>query len=693
MGIIRLYYPTGEIKYCGYKRGEKSKNIEDQDDIFLHLLEDTFCKKFDKNGNLLDVGIVRNGRIQYNMNKTIWISLKDEYYFYEGNTLDNIPYGRGILKDQEDNTIYVGNWSNGLFHGYGILYCFGEIIYKGEFHNGQIHGKGELFNTNLYNSTLHGESSIKNRKKKISCKIFTGLFHKGLPYFGKFNKNKKKKFFKDFSGIFYYITKDFLIYSGQIIKGKRNGYGSLFEFNEEIPYYSGEFKKNKITGKGMLQTENFFYEGQFVNGLKDGFGKLVINKSDTNDYGEEIVGTKYIGYFKNDEKDGDGVFFEINNNLENIKRYSGSWKKNQKNGKGAYFYGDCLLYEGYFLNDKYDGKGIAYFNNGNVMYSGDFKNNNYHGKGASFYPNQKLLFNGIFNCSSFVEGSFYDRNNIEHHYEGNWNGQIIEYNSEQIPIYEGSSYKGQYHGYGMIIRNDYSILYQGMFQNNKFHGDGVLQLSNGKMVQGQFIDNLYVKKNRETENVKMLDINVDDDTVDIVYEGTLKDNKYFTGVEFGDYETAHWQGGKILTEKDKRQKKIESTISLFLETKNRKILKSMKKVDLMDYFEKKEIKVSKKKNTNQLLNHLMKIKENKEQIMEDNEFDLFGNEIVKPCLGDDGNTYDESSMIYLFEKDENNEYINIEYTYEGFEPMPNFPIMTNGKKLTSYVLLCETNDN
>ena len=692
MGIIRLYYPTGEIKYCGYKRGKESKNIQDKDDIFLHLLEDSFCKKFDKEGNLLDVGTIKNGKIRNDVKNSFWIFFKDVYCRYEGNSLNEIPYGRGFLKDQEGNILYVGNWSNGLFHGYGILYCFGKIIYKGEFYNGQIHGKGELFNTNLYNSSLHGQSALKN-KKKPSCKIFTGVFSKGLPYFGKFNKSKKRKFFKDFSGLFYYITKDFSIYSGQVIKGKQSGHGSLFEFNEEIPFYSGDLKKNKMTGTGMLQTEKYFYEGQLVNGVKNGFGKLIMNKNYTNDYGEEIIGIKYIGNFKNNEKDGEGAFFEINNNSEHIKRYSGSWKENMKNGKGMHFINDCLVYAGDFLNDEYNGKGIAYFNNGNVMYSGDFKNNNYHGKGASFYPNQKLLFNGIFDSSTFVEGTFYDRNNTEHSYEGNWYGQIIEYNSEQIPIYEGMSYKGQYHGYGMIIRKDYSILYQGMFQNNKFHGDGVLQLNNGKIIQGQFIDNLYVKKNRETENVKMLDINVDEDTVEIVYEGTLKDNKYFTGVEFGDNETAHWQGGKILTEKDKRRKKIESTISLFLETKNKKILKSMKKIDLMDYFEKKEKKVSKKKNTNQLLNHLIKIKENKEQIMEDNEFDLFGNEIVKACLGDDGNIYDESSMLYLFQKDENDEYINIEYIYEGFEPSPNFPIMTNGKKLTSWTLISEKNEN
>lgn len=70
---------------------------------------------------------------------------------------------------------------------------------------------------------------------------------------------------------------------------------------------------------------------------------------------------------------------------------------------------------------------------------------------------------------------------------------------------------------------------------------------------------------------------------------------------------------------------------------------------------------------------------------EPTKFDLFGNEIVKPCRGNDGNIYDESSMLYLFKKNESNEYINIQYKYDNSGSLiPNYPVMTNGKILDGY---------
>jgi hypothetical protein len=67
------------------------------------------------------------------------------------------------------------------------------------------------------------------------------------------------------------------------------------------------------------------------------------------------------------------------------------------------------------------------------------------------------------------------------------------------------------------------------------------------------------------------------------------------------------------------------------------------------------------------------------------DVDLFGNEIQLPCIGSDDGIYDLSSMEYLFRKDENDDYININYIYnEKDERVANFPIMNNGKQLTGY---------
>ena len=69
-------------------------------------------------------------------------------------------------------------------------------------------------------------------------------------------------------------------------------------------------------------------------------------------------------------------------------------------------------------------------------------------------------------------------------------------------------------------------------------------------------------------------------------------------------------------------------------------------------------------------------------------YDLFGNEILYPVKGSDGLIYDKVSMEYLFKKDQEGKYLNIPYIYNEFNiSIPNFPVMTNGKKLYSFTFL------
>ena len=44
-------------------------------------------------------------------------------------------------------------------------------------------------------------------------------------------------------------------------------------------------------------------------------------------------GDKYIGYYKNNVKTGDGLFYYNNGDL-----YKGNYKNDLKNGKGIYYY-------------------------------------------------------------------------------------------------------------------------------------------------------------------------------------------------------------------------------------------------------------------------------------------------------------------------------------------------------------------
>ena len=124
------------------------------------------------------------------------------------------------------------------------------------------------------------------------------------------------------------------------------------------------------------------------------------------------------------------------------------------------------------------------------------------------------------------------------------------------------------------------------------------------------------------------------------------------------------------------------------------------KKDYLDFLKNKynvDEQLSEKMTKKQLLNEIERKRRGILSVTEtpaEAEFDLFGNEIVNPVVGFDGETYDESSMKYLFERDEENNFVNIQYNYdENHQRQPSYPIMSNGKKLDGYtkgkIKICE----
>ena len=88
---------------------------------------------------------------------------------------------------------------------------------------------------------------------------------------------------------------------------------------------------------------------------------------------------KYEGEFVNDKREGKGIFYYIKGN-----KYEGEWKNDKRHGKGKMYYTSGDIYDGDYKNDKKEGKGITYFNTGN-RYEGDFKNGKREGKGIYYY--------------------------------------------------------------------------------------------------------------------------------------------------------------------------------------------------------------------------------------------------------------------------------------------------------------------
>ena len=81
--------------------------------------------------------------------------------------------------------------------------------------------------------------------------------------------------------------------------------------------------------------------------------------------------------------------------------YIGNLEENIRTGYGKLYENDILVYEGEWINNKYDGKGRLYYKNGNIKYEGNWCN----GKpinGISFFENGSLLFESAFDLSESI---------------------------------------------------------------------------------------------------------------------------------------------------------------------------------------------------------------------------------------------------------------------------------------------------
>ena len=138
-----------------------------------------------------------------------------------------------------------------------------------------------------------------------------------------------------------------------------------------------------------------------------------------------------------------------------------------------------LVYEGFFSQNKYNGKGTLY-NNGKKVYEGFFKDNKYNGIGIEYFPNKSRKRKAKYEngkISKKCYGILYNDKN-----EQEYAGLLLE----GIPK-EGKSIK--YYG-----ENNY-IIYIGDFYDYKYNGNGILYFKNGdKQYEGNFVNNLYEGK-------------------------------------------------------------------------------------------------------------------------------------------------------------------------------------------------------
>lgn len=179
---------------------------------------------------------------------------------YEGKFSNNLPNGNGGFYDMnpESHYIYVGEWYNGLRHGYGdVIYSNGDSYY-GEWQENKYHGVGRYryANGDIYD----GEwiDNLPNGKGQYLSDSFT--------YRGEWTDGWIHGF-----GRLDFANGD--IYEGDFCEGKKSGIG-LYQFSNGN-VYEGEFNEDQINGLGVLTfSDGNRYEGEFLNGKIYGNGTL-----------------------------------------------------------------------------------------------------------------------------------------------------------------------------------------------------------------------------------------------------------------------------------------------------------------------------------------------------------------------------------------------------------------------------------
>ena len=134
-------------------------------------------------------------------------------------------------------------------------------------------------------------------------------------------------------------------------------------------------------------SDGSIYEGDFKNNFRHGKGTLIIDKTGVQ---------KYIGEFKNDKISGKGKYIR-----NEYKEYIGEWENNQVSGYGMLRDGN-IIHFGFFLRDKKNGYGACFYESINMVLIGKWENDliegfaivinyNYNGSDDGENNNEKIV--------------------------------------------------------------------------------------------------------------------------------------------------------------------------------------------------------------------------------------------------------------------------------------------------------------
>ncbi len=259
--------------------------------------------------------------------------------------------GNGRLQWRNGDS-YVGDFADGLFHGYGIFSSSASGNYRGNFVKGDMEGAGEL----IYEDGSRYQGEFKANQFHGKGKL---IYADGTYYFGDFVTGRTH-------GKGQWVYPDKSTYVGDVVNGVLSGRGELSRSGNK---YTGEFVAGKMHGKGgFVDKKGNTYSGEFAN---DSFSGQGVYKG--------VEGETSIGQFDHWVLNGEGMYTDKRGN-----QWQGEFVDGMLNGEGTYLAKQGVQYTGGFKYGQYDGAGKLIVENGDV-YEGEFTYGGKHGAGTLTY--------------------------------------------------------------------------------------------------------------------------------------------------------------------------------------------------------------------------------------------------------------------------------------------------------------------
>jgi len=317
-------------RYIGEIRDGMPNGRGVKTDIWMD--KERICKGTWSNGNMIYGTIIVNG-IKY----------------YEGETFESKPFGKGIIYFKGGRI--EGNFNNDYDHGYCIIYNNDGSKESGIYYYGRLVAKEEEIQTIKYSN---GDEYIGELRDGMPHGYGELCYKDGERFIGYFEKGKR------IEGLHIFKNRDY--YEGEFKNDDINGYGRYFYALNYGDQYFGDFKNGKFHGGGMYYYANGdYYSGDFENGKFHGNGMKYTYKNKSIEHGvwKNNVCTKIIICIAEEK-----ISTNYTKRNQYIHKYIGQLKDGKYHGQGTLYFTDGARYEGEFKDDKYHGQGTMFFKDG-----------------------------------------------------------------------------------------------------------------------------------------------------------------------------------------------------------------------------------------------------------------------------------------------------------------------------------------